>query len=355
MKKALKSILKYTIISGVILFLLWYAFYNMDLYPQDADHSGTLSEKLNFVYKEWLATNMFWLFVSGAISIFSHFQRGLRWKMLLSPLGYNIKNSNAFLSVINGYFVNLIIPRGGEISRPVMLKRLEGVPTATSIGTVVAERVIDLFFLLVLIGIVVVFQLTRFYEFFSDYYAKNPGEENSSTPIWVYGLVVMGGLLLITILVFIFKKGLYENLKVKVQGALKDLKEGVLVVKRLDNNWLFIGHSLFIWVLYYAMLYTGLLAYGPTAELGPFDALTIFVIGGIAMAIPLPGGAGSFHILVPLALIHLCGVPDAMGKPTAFATVYHLFTTLVLVFVGGLCLGISQRIISKQTKTEPSS
>jgi uncharacterized membrane protein YbhN (UPF0104 family) len=351
-KSVFLSILKYSIILGLILFLLWYAFYNMDLYPTDPDHSGLLQEKLNFVYQEWLASSRFWLFISGSVSVISHFQRAIRWKMLLSPLGHKVKTSSAFFAVINGYFVNLMIPRGGEISRPVMLKRLEGVPTATSIGTVVAERVIDLFFLLVLIGVVVVFQLTRFYDFFSDLYSNDPQEANTGIPTWVYALIVVGtGLFGITLL-FFFNKGLYEKLKVKLSGILKDLKEGVLVVKRLENNWLFIGHSLLIWVFYYAMLYTGLLAYGPTSDLGSFDALTIFVIGGIAMAIPLPGGAGSFHVLIPLALIHLCGVPDDMGKPTAFATVYHLYQSLVLVITGGICLLISQKIAAKRSLEE---
>ncbi len=341
--KSFKTFLKYTLILGAMSYLLWKVFNNLDLYPE-SEESGAFGEKLNFLYGEWKRSNVFWMLLSVSIMMISHWQRGIRWKMLLTPLGYNVKNSSAFLAVINGYFINLMIPRGGEISRPVMLKRLENVPTGTSIGTVVAERVIDLFFLLILISVVVIFQLHKFYDFFANHYEETAGHaSNGGISTWYF---ITAGVLLIafvTTIIFILNKSLFEKLKIKLKESLKGIKEGLLVVKRLENNWLFIGHSLSIWIWYYAMLYTGMLAYEPTASLGAFDALTIFVIGGIAMAVPLPGGTGTFHSLVPLALVYLCGIL-IMKEAIAFAIVYHLYQTIFLIIVGAICLIISQRL-----------
>ena len=62
-----------------------------------------------------------------------------------------------------------------------------------------------------------------------------------------------------------------------------------------------------------------MLAIPETAQLTLMDALTIFVVGGIAMALPMPGGTGTYHYLVPKALVLLCGMQSA-NVSVAFAT-----------------------------------
>lgn len=354
MNNKVKSAIKFILIIAFMLFLLWYVFDTTDLYPHDDSKTGTLGEKISFIYKEWLGANKWWLFLSAVLAIVSHVQRAERWRMQLKPIGYNVSLWNAFLATMNAYFVNLAIPRGGEVSRPVMLKRLEGVPTATSIGTIVAERIIDLFFLLILIGVVFVFQVTRLSAFFKDYLEKNPGKEEDGIMLYV----ILGGVaaILIAVVIFIINKALFDKVRIKIKDLSLQAKEGVVSIKKLENNGLFIFHSFSIWILYYIMLYTGLLAYEPTSHLGPFDALTIFVVGGIAMAMPFPGGTGSFHLLIPAALIHLCGIQDAGGKITiAFTILYHEFHTLVVLVTGGIALMFSQQGTNKKKIANGSS
>lgn len=50
-----------------------------------------------------------------------------------------------------GYLANLIAPRAGEITRCGVLKRTDGVNMSASLGSVVAERIIDFLGLLVII------------------------------------------------------------------------------------------------------------------------------------------------------------------------------------------------------------
>ena len=99
-------------------------------------------------------------------------------------------------------------------------------------------------------------------------------------------------------------------------------------------------YSFSIWLLYYLMMYFVMLAFPETNQLGLFAALTIFVIGGIAMAIPLPGGAGSFHVLVPLGLVLLYSMPE--NKAGAFTFIFHGWQTIVIIVVGLLSLVGSQ-------------
>ena len=87
-------------------------------------------------------------------------------------------------------------------------------------------------------------------------------------------------------------------------------------------------------------MYFVMLAFPETHSLGLEAALTIFVIGGIAMAVPLPGGAGSFHILVATGLVLLYSL--AQDKAVAFTFIFHGWQTIVVIAVGASSMFVSQ-------------
>lgn len=343
----LKSILKYVILIGLMCYTLWLAFSNIDLYPDDDNLSGTFREKFNFIINTWNQSHFGWMLASAFIAILSHFLRSERWKIQLEAIGYdNISSLSSFLAVINGYFVNLVIPRGGEISRPVLLNKLEKVPTQVGIGSVVAERVIDLLLLVFLIGVVVISQLTKFKEFIFGYLNSNSGEQKtpSISPAIIITIILLGLIIFTSIFLYKTKKDLFLKLKLKGINFLIGLKEGLLSVLKLKKRSLYIAYSLGIWGCYFLMIYTVFKSNDYTQGLGLLDALTIFVVGGIAMVIPTPSGAGSYHLLVSGALFTLCKLPDA-SQNTAFATIFHGWHTLVIILAGLIGLIISQKLI----------
>ena len=126
----------------------------------------------------------------------------------------------------------------------------------------------------------------------------------------------------------------------KSRGMILGVRDGAKSVLRLEKRMLFIGYSLGIWVCYYLMMYFVMLAFPETSSLGLDAALTIFVIGGIAMAVPLPGGAGSFHILVTTGLVLLYSL--AQDKAVAFTFIFHGWQTVVIIVVGALSMFASQ-------------
>ncbi|MEI9919147.1 MAG: hypothetical protein WDO14_10155 [Bacteroidota bacterium] len=78
--------------------------------------------------------------------------------------------------------------------------------------------------------------------------------------------------------------------------------------------------------------------------------LTIFAIGAIAMAVPLPGGAGSYHLLLPLGLVTLYAMNRA--DAVAFVFIFHAWQTLVLAFFGMVCLLISLWLIRRKNQQD---
>lgn len=315
-------------------FLLYQTFMGID------EEALQGQSRLDFILSYWGKADKLFFFLSGFVAISSHVLRAVRWKTVLEPLGYkNISTFNATNAVLNGYFINLFIPRGGELSRPVSLEKTEGVPTEVGVGTVVTERVIDLIFLVLCMGAAFIFQADKILGIIYGAIDEMGGEpikveEGFSIKLIVL-LIVILGLLGVGALFFI-KKDLFGLLKGKAIEFLKGMKLGVFSIFKLEKRVQFIILSLAIWAGYYLMMYLVFKAYEETEAISLADTLAIFIVGGIAMAIPLPGGTGSYHKMVPFALITLCGV--APGPATAIVTIFHGFQTALLAVFGGLSL-----------------
>ena len=335
MNSKVKSAMQYAVMIIITLLLLWLSFRNIETAPGES--------KFDFIGNVWQSANKLFLGLSALVAILSHLTRAERWKLLLNPMGYETSTMKSFASVMIGYFVNLAIPRGGEISRCYNLYRLNKTPVDVSLGTVVAERAIDLMFLIILLISALLIQLDDLMMFYE-------AEEVQQIRNRIQGgdlVFISAGIIIFLAAVFFIFKFLIRTRSyfvkrhlTKVRSIYRGIKSGIKSVLQLKRRGYFIFYSLMIWVFYYFMMYFVMLAFPETEFLGLQAALTIFVIGGIAMAIPLPGGAGSFHVLVSTGLIILYGL--SQDKSIAFTFIFHGWQTLVIIIVGAISLIWSQ-------------
>ncbi len=351
MNTTVKNVLKYSVMLVLTGLLLKLSFDNIEV-------TGDQS-KVDYLVTVWNSANKPFLFLSGAVALLSHLLRALRWKLLLNPIGHQVNLIQGFLSVMIGYFINLAIPRGGEVSRCYNLYRLNKTPIEVSLGTVVAERVIDLLFLITLISISFFIELDTLLLFFESEEVtalRNSSSKNGSRPYGLY-LLLFGGFILIglAVLAYFFKRNKRIALKLflKLRSIFFGIRNGVKSILKLEQRMKFILYSLFIWICYYLMMFFVMLAFPETENLGFGAALTIFVIGGIAMAMPLPGGAGSFHVLVSTGLVLLYGL--VQDKAIAFTFIFHGWQTLIIIIVGAISLIWSQILRNKIAHTEQNS
>jgi glycosyltransferase 2 family protein len=295
---------------------------------------GEGENKTDFLWKAWKNSNKGYLLLMAAVAIVSHILRAERWRMLLVPTGNKVGLLNSFLSLMIGYLVNLAVPRGGEVSRCYNLYKLEKTPVEVSFGTVVVERLVDVICLLILIALSFFAEWTKL-KAFIDTLDFGKGGGGIHLPWWVY----VGALLGIGLLVALYLLRKNERLLKIVHG----FKEGLTAVFRLKNKGLFIFYSLAIWGAYFLMSYYVIKAFPETENLGFSAVLTLFAIGSIAMAAPLPGGAGSYHTLVPLGLVMLYNL--AQADAVAFVFIFHAWQTALMILMGLLSLIVSYWII----------
>lgn len=325
MKARLKSLLQYVIIILITSALIWVSLKSLNVSEGE--------NKAEFLWQTWEKSDKGYLILMAVVAMASHLIRAIRWQMLLLPVGYTVSLGSSFLSVMIGYLVNLAVPRGGEVSRCYNLYKLENTPPEISFGTVVAERVVDILFLFLLIGSSFIAEWNKLTTFLSSLGVSSSGFTVSP---WVI-LGVLGIIFGTFFLFFRFRKN--EKLR-KILGGFK---EGFLAVFKVRNKSLFIFYSIAIWGLYFLMSYAVIKAFPETSTLGFSAVLTLFALGTIAMTVPLPGGAGSYHTIVPLGLVMLYNLP----KPDAiaFVFVFHAWQTLIMIVAGVVSLIISYFII----------
>ncbi|WPP48211.1 lysylphosphatidylglycerol synthase transmembrane domain-containing protein [Catalinimonas niigatensis] len=330
-----KSYLKYIISLLIAGSLLWYVFKDFDLV--------TFTSKLKEVDYRWIALAICIFFVS-------HSLRAYRWNILLNPLGYrHLTTFRTLLAVMVGYFANLIIPRMGEVSRCGILKKTDDIPITTSLGTVVAERIIDLFCLFTAMLMLFVFEFARLNDFIFSFL----GEKLNALEQNIFAIYIMLGIVAILLLLFlvlrntISKKLRHNTWLIKIRNVGRELLKGLTSVSRLENKTGFWLSTISIWLCYYMMSFVVFFALPETSNLGWEAGLAVLVMGSLGMAAPVQGGFGTFHALVSGVLL-LYSVAEQEG--VLFATLIHSMQTISFIIFGGISFFIASVLSTKRAK-----
>ena len=96
------------------------------------------------------------LLLAGLGTIFlTYAMRAWRWQYLLAPIGPT-RFRTAFRTTIIGFAALGVLPaRAGDILRPYLLAKQEGLSTSATFATIVMERVLDLIAVLALLALYV--------------------------------------------------------------------------------------------------------------------------------------------------------------------------------------------------------
>jgi uncharacterized protein (TIRG00374 family) len=264
--------------------------------------------------------NFSWFYMVMLTTLVVYVIRTLRWQMLIKATGHLTSFHNAFAALSISYFVSLIIPRLGEVTRCLSIKRQHPVPFMQLLGTVIIERVIDIISLMIMLLLTLLLQFDHIIEFMTDN-IFHPFYEGIVVKIIagnkvtiVVTLTVLG---IITALFFYFRKYIREKSPKLVLQFMEGLKQGIISVSKLDQKKLFILYTILIWVGYYFMTYFWFFVFKETTVLGWGACLSIVSIGTIGRSVPIQGGGmGAYHFLVTQVVI-LYGVSEAFGKTLA--------------------------------------
>lgn len=305
-----KTVLKYVAFLSIGVVLFYLAFANVDNKAELWAHMKSA---------EWWGIGA--SFAMGYAAIIS---RGLRWKILLEPLGHNPKAGHSVHAVAFSYFANTFVPRSGELARCGALNQTDDIPVDQLFGTVISERVIDFAILLALMATAVLGNLTAFNVLLADMQLPSG---TGLIPFAIGGIVAIAG-------AYVFRKALMKIPFVdKVFGFLRGVLSGLLSIRDMERKGAFLAHTFFIWAMYFLMAYVIFLSIEAVSGISLVNAVFIMVAGGFGMVLPAPGGIGSYQWAVTLAFVAL-GFTEELGL--AVANVVWLTQTSMTVGMGGI-------------------
>jgi len=277
---------------------------------------------LNFAeLKQTISTGNFsWFYMVMFVSVMVYVFRVLRWQMLIRASGFNATFGSAFAALSIGYFVNFAVPRLGEVTRCLSVKKQNDIPFMQLLGTVIIERVVDIISLVVVLFLTLLLQFNMIIEFVKEN-VLGPFYDGVILKI-LHGnkIILATAIACISLSVFLFyyfRRYIRERSPKMIIQFINGLKDGLTSIAKLEQKKLFILYTILIWICYYLMTYFWFFVFKETSILGWGACLTILSIGTIGRSVPIQGGGmGAYHFLVQQVCL-LYGLTGYFGKTLA--------------------------------------
>ena len=213
------------------ILLIWWSLHQIP--PQEWDKFTKALAKSKF----WLILPIF--FILGL----SHFIRALRWRLIMEPLGYKPSIMNTFLAVLIGYLANLAIPRLGEVLKCTLLAKYEKVPAEKLVGTIVAERAVDVISLAIVFIITLLTQTDLIASYGVELFRQLFENKSGQFSMQKIGIVIAAIVLVIVVLKIWSRKNGHLPFVVSAKKIIKGIWEGVSSIRYLQQKGLFIFYS----------------------------------------------------------------------------------------------------------------
>ena len=282
----------------------------------------------------------------------SHFLRALRWRYLLDPI-QRVDLKTLFTSLMLGYMANIFLPAHlGEFVRAFLVGKKQPVPAGAVFGTVVIERIIDVFTMLLLLVIaIMVFP-------FPDWVKKSGYISFAFILLLFVALVVMKKYQKRTLgMVETLLRFLPDHFSAKLKSLLCSFLEGIVPLKHRRDYIVVTILSIVIWLCYGLIFQIAFFAFDFVSFYAlPWSAaLIILVTTTFSVLVPSsPGYVGTYHYICQITLGWF-GVPQS--EALTFAFLVHGINFLPVLLLGLVLLsieGMSLKNIESSARTSES-
>ena len=276
-----------------------------------------------------------WLATSLALGLLTFFLRAIRWVWILRPVA-RVRIGPAFSATAAGFAANNLPGKVGEVLRPYLLSRREGLPFSPLLASILLERVFD--------GASVIF-------FFLLAMAAGRLRSGGSVSLLLPAAVL--AILVAAVLFAVFRRGeterflefLWRRLPARFQPRAREFAvtfvDGFASLKNPALLLSIVAGSLAMWFVINVQIYCILKAFALSLPLSAAFVVTAAAVLGLA--VPTPGGLGSYQVAVQIALVDVFAVE--LATATSVALVAWAFSFVPITLVGLALLLFSSRTV----------
>jgi hypothetical protein len=273
------------------------------------------------------------LLLSVVFVLATYWARAIRWQYLLAPIG-NTRFRNVFRATVIGFAALSLLPaRVGDVLRPYLLARREGLAMSAAFATVIMERVLDLITVLVLLAIYV--------WGFSGAGALpaaflRPVEVSAALAAAVAATLLVLMWVLAThpdrigAFIGMAARVLPWSVSHRIEEVVSVFSGGFAAAREPRALVMAIAWSFVTWLAIAGEAWAVTVAFGIAMPFeGTFLLQGLLVIG---VAVPTPGGVGSYHAAYRWGVTHFFGAQN--DQAIAGAIVTHAISFVPVVLLG---------------------
>lgn len=260
--------------------------------------------------------------------------RALRWQYLLQPIG-QVHFSNALRTTVIGFAASALLPaRAGELLRPYLLARKEGLSATATFATIILERLLDTVMVLILFA--------AFLLVFAPGFSTSGGHTLEQVKLGG-ALAAVVCLVLLVLLFFLaghpatlerltlgLTRVLPERLGATAGRIVRAFAEGLGIVRQPGRLLLALVLSLPVWLAIASGIFLVTRAFHIDMPFtGAFLIQALLVVG---VAVPTPGAVGGFHYFYRLGATVFYGASN--DRAVGAALVLHAISFVPVAIVG---------------------
>jgi len=295
---------------GLAAFIIYFVFRRLEI-------------NLDDVWRQLRDANPL-LLVVGLLTYYSAILiRALRWRMMLKQVGISEKRGyrlpgilGTFEILVLSLFANCVVPaRLGDAYRSFLLKDRAGSSFGVGLGTILAERLIDV---VVMVGVVVTAGVVVFG-------TNVPGRAEQAFLLGL-GAVVIG--IVGSIILFVFRVRIEAMVPDRFTGHFRRLNQGIFEILRKPFPFAWLGAL--IWLMDGLRVYLVCHAVGATLTIP--EAIVVSLLSALVTIIPItPAGLGVVEVFMIWILPQVGVQPDTAA---VIAILDRLITYWSLIAVG---------------------
>jgi len=281
------------------------------------------SAKIDKLYGILSKANLIFVVIALIIFYIMVLIKGLRWKILLSNIGFKEKLSSITEIYFLGQFVNTLLPaRIGDFYRAHLMKTSFGMTRINALGTIFVERFFDLGFILILLFLSAL-----------AVFGRNIPKGTKEVIIALIFLVIV--VLTSFLLIKKQKKLLLKMLPKRIRHIIKNFELAASASLNFKTIPQIFFLTLILWSFEVSIFYFVSIAVG--LKLNLFLMLFIILMSNALMMVPItPSGLGFVEVGIASVLVFV-GIDKSIAVSVALlSSIVNYWNQLVFGFLAYL-------------------
>lgn len=287
-----------------------------------------------------LSLDPFWFGGAIVLILVTYFGRAVRWAVMIRPIAPKANLMRLARAQVIGFTAVTLFGRPGELVRPYLIARNEGVSFSSQLAVWFLERVFDLLAVLLLFGLAL--------------NQLDPSTASHVSPRLAWVLRTggqMASLLGAGACLFILALRLFADATLRLLGRVIDLlpkalgsrlgglvdafAHGIASTKSNSQMALVILYTALEWTVVVGAFYALLRGFGPTSHLTMWDSIVVCGFVAFGSIVQIPGVGGGMQIVSFLVLTEIYGVGN---ESASLMAILLWLATFVIVVPAGLAL-----------------